>query len=194
MSEETHPIGPAGLAQDVFAEGVNPIWLENLKRSHGIEEFKRTYCKEQTICKQGASKVHQVVLRDSTSASGAPSACKLYERRDKRDLEVWALEIAIHSALSGHPNIVLFHGAYFSESLLHGGARCNLVMELCKESLWAFMSFYRQVELQDVELFAKDMCMGLRHIHQFSVLHRDMKPGNLFATTCARPACASEDL
>ena len=40
------------------------------------------------------------------------------------------------------------------------------------------MSFWRQVELQGVQLFAKDMCMGLRHIHQFSVLHRDMKPGN----------------
>ena len=88
MSEETHPIGPGGLAQDVFAEGVNPIWLENLERSLSIEEFKRTYAKEQTICKQGASKVHQVVLRDSTSASGAPSACKLYERNDARTLEM----------------------------------------------------------------------------------------------------------
>ena len=58
------------------------------------------------------------------------------------------------------------------------GARCNLVMELCRESLWDYMSCWRQVELQDVQLFAKDMCMGLRHIHQFSVLHLDMKPGN----------------
>ena len=134
MSEETHPIGPGGLAQDVFAEGVNPIWLENLKRSPSIAEFKRAYVKEQTICKQGASKVHQVVLRDSTSASGAPSACKSYERKDERSLEMWALEIAVHSTLLGHPNIVEFRGAYFSELSLLTGARCNLVMELCRES------------------------------------------------------------
>ena len=168
MSEEKHPIGPGGLAQDAFAEGVNPIWLENLKRSPGIEEFKRTYAKEQTICKQHASKVHQVVLRDSTSASGAPSACKSYERKDKRNLERWAFEIAVHSTLSGHPNIVEFREAYFSEASelsLIAGARCNLVMELCRESLWDCMSFWRQVELPDVQLFAKDMCMGLRHIH-----------------------------
>ena len=101
---ETHPLGPGGLAQDVFAEGVNPIWLKNLKRSPGIDEFKRTYAKEQTIRTQGASKVHQVVLRDSTSASGAPSSCKSYERNYERSLEMWALEIAVHLTLSWHPH------------------------------------------------------------------------------------------
>ena len=178
MSEKACSIGPGGLAQDVFAEGVNPIWLENLKRCPGIEEFKSTYVREQTIRKQAACKVHQVVLRKSTSLSGASLACKSFERQDDRGLERWALEMAIHTTLSGHPHIVEFHGAYFSELSLIKPAGCNLLMELCRESLWDFMSFWHQVDLKDVQLFAKDMCMGLQHIHQCSVLHRDMKPGN----------------
>ena len=80
---------------------------------------------------------------------------------------------------SGHPNIVKFHGAFCVEfPSLSGKACCNLVMEWTRESLWDFMAYWHQLKLQDVKHFGTDMCMGLRHIHQFSILHRDMKPAN----------------
>ena len=51
-------------------------------------------------------------------------------------------------------------------------------MELCRQSLHDFISFYCQVEFEDVQAWVKDMCMGLRHMHNHSVLHRDMKLAN----------------
>ena len=107
--------------------------------------------------------------RVGTSVSGAPEACKFYERNDELAVNRWALEVAIHKTLSGDPHIVKYYGAYFCELSLLGPARCNIVMELCRQSLHDFISFYCQVEFEDVQAWVKD---------NHSVLHRDMKAAN----------------
>ena len=107
--------------------------------------------------------------RVGTSVSGAPEACKFYERNDELVVNRWALEVAIHKTLSGDPHIVKYYGAYFCELSLLGPARCNIVMELCTKSLNDFISFYCQVEFEDVQAWVKD---------NHSVLHRDMKAAN----------------
>ena len=167
--------GSDGSGGDNFVEGISPTWLEHLKRCPGMEQYKSRYRKDQTLRKNSSSKV---LVVKCTSDSGAPLACKCYERKDERALERWALEVIIHKSVSGHPNIVQFHEVYYSELSFATSARCNLIMELCRESLWDFMSFWQQVQLTDIEFFGKEMCMGLRHIHSFSILHRDIKPAN----------------
>ena len=182
---QTGPIGLGEFAERVLVEGVDPVWLVNLQTGPKIDEFHQTYVKERAILQRVRTRVRTstvslVKLRDSTSASDAPLACKCYKQnRSQRCFERWASEIAIHKSVSGHPNIVKFHGAFCVEfSSLSGKARCNLVMEWTRESLWDFMAYWHQLKLQDVKHFGTDMCMGLRHIHQFSILHRDMKPAN----------------
>ena len=161
---------------DDFVEGVSPAWLEQLKKCPSMEQYKGSYTKDQTLRKNQSGKV---LLVNSTSASGAvPLACKCYERKDERMLERWALELAIHQTVSGHPHIVTFYSAYYSEMSLVGAARCNFIMELCRESLYDFILYWHQIDFRDVELFGMDMCMGLRHIHNLSILHRDIKPAN----------------
>ena len=177
---QTGPISLRKFAGPVLVEGIDPVWLENLKRGPKIEEFKQKYVKEQTLQKQIASTVNLVRLQDGTSAPCAPLVCKCYTAwKAQRCFERWASEIAIHKSVSGHPNIVKFHGAFCVEfSSLSCKARCNLVMEWTRESSWDFIAYWHQLKLRDVKHFGTDMCMGLRHIHQFSILHRDMKPAN----------------
>ena len=98
------PLNPIDLGG--YSEGFDPAWLAALKSSDGMDLFKKTFCKGQTLKKQGPSKICIVHHRVGTSVSGAPEACKFYERNDELAVNRWALEVAIHKTLSGDPHIV----------------------------------------------------------------------------------------
>ena len=167
---------------EVVAEGRDPARAVALRGMPGIEQFKHVYLKGQTLSKATGCKVSWVQPRVGASmgasGSGTPRACKIYERPDEQAVDRWAMEVAIHQTLAGDRHVVQFFAVYFSEMSLVSPARCYIIMELCKESLYDHVAFRCQVELEDVEKWAKYMCMGLRHMHSFSILHRDMKPAN----------------
>ena len=176
-------IGSGGVETSVgvgkaMAEGSDPAWALALRALPGVEQFKQDYVKGQTLSKDTGCKVCWVQPRKDASGAGIPRACKMYERNDEQAVARWAQEVTILQTLAGDQHVVQFYAAYFSEVSLVTPARCHIVMELCKESLYDYVAFRCQVEYEDVQKWAKDMCMGLRHMHGQSILHRDMKPGN----------------
>ena len=163
----------------VVSEGFDPAWLQNLQSGPDMKFFNGKYALQRRALKErGDTSVKQVkkMMKDGKSIIAPRLACKCYERNDDQHLEKWASEVYIHSTLSGHPNIVQFHCAFLQVS--RDVYRCNLVMELCRESLWEYMNHYKRLDWETVRYFGLDMCKGLQHIHQFSILHRDMKPGH----------------
>ena len=163
---------------EAVAEGSDPEWALAFRRMPGMGKFKQEYVEGRTLCKGTICKVVWVQARVDASGWGIHRACKQYEREDEQIVNRWAQEVAIHQTVAGDRHIVQFYGAYVSQMSLISNARCYVVMELCKETIYDFVAFRCQVEYDDVEKWTKDMCMGLRRIHTFSILHRDMKPAN----------------
>ena len=170
-------VASIGLGEAV-AEGSDPEWALALRSMPGMEKFKQDYVKGRTLGKGTSCRVVWVQPRVGASGSGIPRACKQYESTDEQAVNRWAQEVAIHQTVAGDRHIVQFYGAYLSKLSLLSSARCYAVMELCKETIYDFVAFRCQIEYDDVEKWTNDMCMGLRHIHTFSIFHRDMKPGN----------------
>ncbi|XP_006002813.1 serine/threonine-protein kinase Nek3 [Latimeria chalumnae] len=88
-------------------------------------------------------------------------------------------EEAILLAKMKHPNIVAFKGSFEAEGHLY------IVMEYCDGG-----DLMEKIKLQKGTLFSEDVilnwfvqiCLGVRHIHDQRVLHRDIKSKNIFLT------------
>ena len=100
----------------------------------------------------------------------------------KSEREASLLEAKLLSALH-HPNIVTCY-----ESFTERGRLC-IVMDYC-----AGGDLYQRLKRQKGVLLAEDrvldwftqMCLGLKHVHDRKVLHRDLKTQNVFMTADGR--------
>ncbi|XP_051258817.1 serine/threonine-protein kinase Nek5-like isoform X2 [Dicentrarchus labrax] len=95
-----------------------------------------------------------------------------------REKEASQKEVTLLSKMK-HPNIVAFIGSFQD-----GGSLC-IVMEYCDGGdLMKKMNLQRGVfftEQQIVDWFVQ-ICLGLKHIHDRKILHRDIKAQNIFLT------------
>lgn len=78
-----------------------------------------------------------------------------------------------------HPNIVAYE-----ESFEANGSLC-IVMDYCDAG-----DLYKKINDQKGKLFLEDqilnwfvqLCLGLKHVHDRKILHRDIKSQNIFLT------------
>ncbi|KAF0744333.1 hypothetical protein Ae201684_000821 [Aphanomyces euteiches] len=80
-----------------------------------------------------------------------------------------------------HPNIIAHHGAFLDESP-DCGAILGIVMEYCDGgdlAEWLYRHHQSLDEATVLPIFVQ-IAMALHHIHRSQVLHRDMKPKNIF--------------
>lgn len=141
-----------------------------------------------TITEPGSSP--ETYLMGRKLGKGGFAVC--FEGRSKRTAEVFALkvvkakveqkkmmekfrtELQIHAKMH-HPNIVEFLRAFTI------GDHTYVVLQLCPNgSLTEMVKVRSCLSLPEVRRFMIQICGGVKYMHKRSVIHRDLKMGNIF--------------
>ncbi|KAK5189149.1 Cell cycle serine/threonine-protein kinase cdc5/MSD2 [Exophiala xenobiotica] len=92
----------------------------------------------------------------------------------KKMMEKFRTELQIHAKMH-HPNIVEFLRAFTIEDHTY------VVLQLCPNgSLTEMVKTRTCLSLPEVRRFMVQICGGVKYMHKRSVIHRDLKMGNIF--------------
>ena len=110
--------------------------------------------------------------------SGAPAAIKLLhsDTLGREDMVARFLREAEVCERFAHPNLVKVHGV----GQMPSGAPYMVMERLQGETLAALLRSRAQLPLAEVVTLARALGAGLSHAHASGVVHRDLKPHNLF--------------
>ncbi|OMO72071.1 hypothetical protein CCACVL1_17963 [Corchorus capsularis] len=104
-------------------------------------------------------------------------ACKSVDKTvltDPTDRECLENEPKIMTLLSSHPNIVQIHDMFESEDNL------QLILELCQPFTLYDQLLQPNLSESTAASYMQQIMSGLAHCHRFGIVHRDIKPDNIF--------------
>ncbi|KAJ3592660.1 hypothetical protein NHX12_007787 [Muraenolepis orangiensis] len=136
----------------------------------------------ETIGKGTYGKVYRV----TSKKDGSQAAVKVLDPVNDVDEEIEA-EYNILRSLSNHPNVVKFFGMFYKTDNIAGG-QLWLVLELCNGgSVTELIKglFMRGQRLQEplIAYILYGALLGLQHLHNNRIIHRDVKGNNILLTT-----------
>ncbi|CAL8321724.1 unnamed protein product [Merluccius merluccius] len=136
----------------------------------------------ETIGKGTYGKVYRV----TSKKDGSQAAVKVLDPINDVDEEIEA-EYNILRTLSNHPNVVKFFGMFYKTDNITGG-QLWLVLELCNGgSVTELIKglFMRAQRLQEplIAYILYGALLGLQHLHNNRIIHRDVKGNNILLTT-----------
>tara|TARA_R110002096_G_scaffold171490_4_gene344416 strand:+ start:24998 stop:26689 length:1692 start_codon:yes stop_codon:yes gene_type:complete len=103
-----------------------------------------------------------------------------HELRDHEGIQERVMREAFATGRLDHPNCV----SITDSGMLEGGGGTYLVMELLKgESLGDALDIRETLSVVESLSIARDILKGLQHAHSAGVVHRDLKPDNVFLVT-----------
>ncbi|XP_024142413.1 myosin-IIIb isoform X1 [Oryzias melastigma] len=136
----------------------------------------------ETIGKGTYGKVYRV----TSKKDGSQAAVKVLDPINDVDEEIEA-EYNILRSLSNHPNVVKFYGMFYKTDKLSGG-QLWLVLELCNggsvtELIKSLLMRGRRLQEPLISYILYSALLGLQHLHNNRIIHRDVKGNNILLTT-----------
>ncbi|KAK7153686.1 hypothetical protein R3I94_007160 [Phoxinus phoxinus] len=136
----------------------------------------------ETIGKGTYGKVYKVINKKD----GSLAAVKVLDPINDVDEEIEA-EYNILRSLSNHPNVVKFFGMFYKADELSGG-QLWLVLELCNggsvtELIKGLLMREKRLEEPIISYILCGALLGLQHLHDNRIIHRDVKGNNILLTT-----------
>uniref|UniRef100_A0A4W6FQT4 non-specific serine/threonine protein kinase n=1 Tax=Lates calcarifer TaxID=8187 RepID=A0A4W6FQT4_LATCA len=152
------------------------IGLENLGDPSGNWDIV------ETIGKGTYGKVYRV----TNKKDGSQAAVKVLDPINDVDEEIEA-EYNILRSLSNHPNVVKFYGMFYKSDNLSGG-QLWLVLELCNggsvtELIKGLLMRGQRLQEPVISYILYSALLGLQHLHNNRIIHRDVKGNNILLTT-----------
>jgi serine/threonine protein kinase len=135
-----------------------------------------TYLTGRKLGKGGFAVCFEATVKSTKAQQPQLVALKVVKARieQKKMAEKFRTELQIHAKMC-HPNIVGFHRAFnFNE-------HTYVVLELCHNGNLNDMVKGRGcLSLPEVRRYMIQICGGVKYMHKRSVIHRDLKMGNIF--------------
>jgi serine/threonine-protein kinase len=140
-------------------------------------EVAGSYRLEQVIGIGAMAEVYAAVHVES----GEPAAVKLLHAAtlDREDMVARFLREAAVCERFKHPNLVKVSDV----GRLQGGTPYMVMERLQGETLASLLRTRGQLTVGEVVALARELAAGLAHAHESGVVHRDLKPHNLFVHT-----------
>ncbi|XP_074404622.1 myosin-IIIb isoform X4 [Zonotrichia albicollis] len=136
----------------------------------------------ETIGKGTYGKVYKV----ANKKDGSLAAVKILDPVSDVDEEIEA-EYNILQFLPNHPNVVRFYGMFYKADQYVGG-QLWLVLELCNggsvtELVKGLLKCGRRLDEAVISYILYGALLGLQHLHNNRIIHRDVKGNNILLTT-----------
>ncbi|XP_053483869.1 myosin-IIIb [Ictalurus furcatus] len=151
-------------------------------RLEGLEHPSDDWDVVETIGEGTYGKVYKV----TNKKDGSQAAVKVLDPIHDVDEEIEA-EYNILRSLSNHPNVVKFLGMFYKADEFNGG-QLWLVLELCNggsvtELIKGLLMRGRRLEEPVISYILCGALLGLQHLHNNRIIHRDVKGNNILLTT-----------
>uniref|UniRef100_A0A4W2D8X1 non-specific serine/threonine protein kinase n=1 Tax=Bos indicus x Bos taurus TaxID=30522 RepID=A0A4W2D8X1_BOBOX len=136
----------------------------------------------ETIGKGTYGKVYKV----TNKRDGSLAAVKILDPISDMDEEIEA-EYNILQFLPNHPNVVKFYGMFYKADHCVGG-QLWLVLELCNggsvtELVKSLLRCNQRLDEAVISYILYGALLGLQHLHNNRIIHRDVKGNNILLTT-----------
>ncbi|XP_068804740.1 myosin-IIIb [Struthio camelus] len=160
----------------LFQYTSNMIGLESL------DDPSDTWEIIETIGKGTYGKVYKVANKKDSSLA----AVKILDPISDIDEEIEA-EYNILQFLPNHPNVVKFYGMFYKADQYVGG-QLWLVLELCNggsvtELVKGLLKCGQRLDEAIISYILCGALLGLQHLHNNRIIHRDVKGNNILLTT-----------
>ncbi|XP_057603101.1 myosin-IIIb [Hippopotamus amphibius kiboko] len=171
------------------------FWLSDRKHLYGLFHYNPTMLGleslpdptdtweiVETIGKGTYGKVYKV----TNKRDGSLAAVKILDPISDMDEEIEA-EYNILQFLPNHPNVVKFYGMFYKADHCVGG-QLWLVLELCNggsvtELVKGLLRCGQQLDEAVISYILYGALLGLQHLHNNRIIHRDVKGNNILLTT-----------
>ncbi|KAM4730791.1 myosin-IIIb isoform 1-T1 [Anableps anableps] len=148
----------------------------------------------ETIGKGTYGKVYKVTNKKDGSQAAVkvldPINCDSLQHSSSSNRDVdeeIEAEYNILRSLSNHPNVVKFYGMFYKSDNLSGG-QLWLVLELCNggsvtELIKSLIMRGQRLQEPVISYILYSALLGLQHLHNNRIIHRDVKGNNILLTT-----------
>ncbi|XP_078537714.1 myosin-IIIb [Lissotriton helveticus] len=161
---------------ELFPYNCNMIGLDSLADPSDSWEIV------ETIGKGTYGKVYKV----NSKKDGSQAAVKILDPVSDMDEEIEAEYNILHS-LPNHPNVVKFYGMFYKADQFAGG-QLWLVLELCNggsvtDLVKSMLKSAQRLDEAIISYILYGALLGLQHLHNNRIIHRDVKGNNILLTT-----------